>query len=46
MTDYSFYEHSQPEESPVQPPEFDKVKADMERLQAWVKEWKARKEAA
>lgn len=46
MTDYSFYEHSQPEESPVQPPEFDKVKADMERLQTWVKNWKARKEAA
>lgn len=46
MTDYSFFEHSQPEEAPVQPPEFEKLKADMERLQTWVKGWKARKEAA
>lgn len=46
MTDYSFFEHSQPEEAPVQPPEYDKLKGDMERLQAWVKGWKARKDAA
>lgn len=35
MTKYSIYEHSQPIETPVQPPSPDDLKADLERVIGW-----------
>ena len=35
MTKYSRYEHSQPNEAPVDPPAPDELKADMEALRDW-----------
>jgi len=42
MTNYSKYEHSQPLESPVDIPEPDKIRTDINRLLAWHDEFKKR----
>jgi ABC-type lipopolysaccharide export system ATPase subunit len=43
MTKYSRYEHSQPGESPVSPPDPDELKADLEALRDWRDEFGERK---
>jgi energy-coupling factor transporter ATP-binding protein EcfA2 len=42
MTKYSSYEHSQSNEAPVELPEPDELKADIERLMAWHNEFTKR----
>ncbi|MCW3793802.1 hypothetical protein OM416_19605 [Paenibacillus sp. LS1] len=42
MTKYSTYEHSQPHEIPVELPEPDELKADMQKVILWSKEFKSR----
>jgi len=42
MTKYSRYEHSQSYETPVELPEPDELKADIERLQTWIREFNKR----
>ncbi len=39
MTKYSRYEHSQPDEAPVQLPDPEEITADLTRLQSWLKEF-------
>ncbi|MNI39562.1 hypothetical protein D3C73_937470 [compost metagenome] len=45
MTKYSAYEHSQPYETPVMLPEPDELKADMERINTWLADFKKRTSA-
>lgn len=42
MTKYSTYEHSQPHETPVELPEPDELKADMQNVINWSREFKSR----
>ncbi len=42
MTKYSYKEHSQPADSPTYEYTFDEMKADVEELQTWTKEYKKR----
>jgi len=42
MTEYSNYEHSQSDETPLQMPDPDKIKADLENIISWLNEFKAR----
>ncbi|MFC1862882.1 AAA family ATPase [Thermodesulfobacteriota bacterium] len=42
MTEYSKYEHSQPSETPVQMPEPDKIKTDIDNILTWLDEFKKR----
>ncbi len=42
MTKYSGFEHSQPEESPVNLPNPDELKVDMEKLKDWRNEYASR----
>ncbi len=42
MTKYSRYEHSQPNEVPVQPPEPDELDADLSKLKQWREDFVAR----
>ena len=42
MTKYSRYEHSQPNEVPVPPPEPDELETDLSRLKKWLEEFSAR----
>ena len=42
MTKYSRFEHSQPNEAPVTPPTPDELKADLETLRDWHKEFNSR----
>lgn len=42
MTEYSRYEHSQSDELPVELPEPDKLKEDMEKLKSWHAEFSKR----
>jgi len=42
MTKYSRYEHSQSYETPVELPEPDELKADIERIQTWIQEFNKR----
>ncbi|MDD3267833.1 MAG: AAA family ATPase [Syntrophomonadaceae bacterium] len=42
MTKYSRYEHSQSYETPVELPEPDELKADIERIQTWTQEFNKR----
>lgn len=42
MTKYSRYEHSQPLEAPVQPPEPDELETDFNELKNWQTEFKKR----
>lgn len=42
MTKYSRYEHSQPNEAPVQPPTPDEIAADIDRLLGWHQEFSNR----
>ncbi|PKQ90635.1 hypothetical protein CXK86_11350 [Paenibacillus sp. BGI2013] len=42
MTKYSTYEHSQPHETPVELPEPDELKADMQKVISWSKEFRSR----
>ncbi|MGG2201852.1 hypothetical protein [Paenibacillus validus] len=42
MTKYSRYEHSQSMESPVDMPDPDEIKADMEKIKSWLEEFKSR----
>ncbi|CAH8712472.1 AAA family ATPase [Paenibacillus thiaminolyticus] len=43
MTKYSTYEHSQPYETPVMLPEPDELRADMEKIIVWLKDFDKRK---
>lgn len=45
MTKYSTYEHSQSYETPAMLPEPDELKADMEMIKNWLKEFKKRTSA-
>jgi len=40
MTKYSFFEHDQPPETPVEIPEPDEIKTDLENLLKWCEEFK------
>lgn len=42
MTKYSRYEHSQSYETPVELPEPDELKADIERILTWIQEFNKR----
>src|SRR5450631_3458820 len=42
MTKYSFFEHSQSEEAPVNLPDEAELRADLERLRVWRTQFKAR----
>lgn len=42
MTKYSHYEHSQPEEAPIELPEPDELKEDLNRLKNWLDEFSSR----
>lgn len=42
MTKYSRYEHSQPNEVPVPPPEPDELENDLSQLKKWLEEFSAR----
>lgn len=42
MTKFSRYEHSQPNEVPVSPPEPDELEADLKQLEQWRKEFVGR----
>lgn len=42
MTEYSNYEHSQSDETPLQMPDPDKIKADLENIISWLNKFKAR----
>lgn len=42
MTKYSYYEHSQSQETPIQLPLPDEFKQDMEELNGWMKEFSKR----
>lgn len=43
MTKYSYYEHSQPLEAPVELPKPDAIKQDIEELLSWIDEFDKRK---
>lgn len=43
MTQYSRYEHSQPDELPIKLPEPEEIEEDLRRLKAWYDEFKSRK---
>lgn len=43
MTRYSYYEHSQPGETPVEIPEPSIIEADVDNLLAWLNEYNTRK---
>jgi len=40
MTKYSFFEHDQPPETPIEVPEPDEIKTDLESLLKWCEEFK------
>lgn len=40
MTKYSFFEHDQPPETPVEVPDPDEIKTDLEKLLQWCEEFK------
>ena len=42
MTKYSLYEHAQPEEAPIEPPEPDELEEDLKGLKAWLDEFSGR----
>jgi hypothetical protein len=42
MTEYSFAEHSQPQESPVPLPTLDKIAGDLQQLITWIEAFKRR----
>lgn len=42
MTKYSRYEHAQPREAPVAPPEPDEIEKDLKRLKEWQTEFSGR----
>ena len=44
MTKYSRYEHSQPDESPVELPDPDELQKDMDTLRDWREEFVRREE--
>jgi len=42
MTKYSLYEHAQPKEAPIEPPEPDELEEDLKGLKAWLDEFTGR----
>ncbi len=42
MTDYSCYEHSQSQESPIELPKPEKLEADIDKILSWTDEFKGR----
>jgi hypothetical protein len=42
MTKYSFYEHSDPDESPVPVPDPEEIERDLKSIAAWCQEFKQR----
>ena len=42
MTEYSKYEHSQPDEAPISPPDPDKLEEDLKKLKDWRDEFEKR----
>ncbi len=42
MTKYSYYEHSQPSEKPIELPELDEIEKDIDELIAWGEEYRNR----
>lgn len=45
MTKYSFYDHSQSIETPLQPPEIEDIEADLKRMADWAKSFAKRSDA-
>jgi hypothetical protein len=42
MTKYSFYEHLDPDESPVPVPDPEEIERDLKSIAAWCQEFKQR----